>query len=52
MDLKAKAREITRAIERDIKEMQAQECSPINEYDIIERYIEQLLSGEAQDVLS
>jgi len=52
VDLKKLARDITRAIEREIKEMQALEFSPINEYDIIERYVYRLLTEEGQDVLS
>jgi len=33
-------RELVKLIERDIKEMQKDEFSPINEYDIIERHID------------
>jgi hypothetical protein len=37
------ARQITKEIEKDIKAMQAEEFSPINEYDIILSHIKKLL---------
>lgn len=43
MTVQERAREITKAIEKEIKEMQELEFSPITEYDVIEGHILKLL---------